>query len=478
MQFQTCLLSPSVPNVILILLSIYYLFIKKEVGSVLIVLFIYLTLHGGYAVYAATIADGINTMNYLHYQSSDLGAKLLGGGFLIYLMVLLYIRSKKAGLKVRTNSSLKLNTFFLLVIYIIAMGYGIKNILDTNPGFLFLGFKETLFSVFMWAFAFIIIPSLKVTFKYWDDFNQDVVIIISILLGLMIPIGIYEIMSGMVWAGTGTSLRISGTLFNPNVLAFWCSLMLLFISFMFHIQKISRLTLFSLMTIVVFDIILTASRGTGVILPFIILFSSLFLMIFIRKSVRVSKVDMFWPLVCFLLIFSIFEAVLKFSTPSNYLLVNTIDSNLQRLLLTPKDTFTAIMGMIPLEITQEFARGHASSRLMESIDGRTAVGYYSDNSFLSIYSIGGNVALGTWLSIWVVFGWIGFNKYLKFPNIYSVYALVGLIFCFTSGAFLRSAQLFPIWIFLALVLGVCLSWWLSVDNQDMCKEIKYRDKNV
>ena len=43
----------AIPNLILILLLLYYLSIRKGVGAVIAALFVYLSLHGGYAIFAA-----------------------------------------------------------------------------------------------------------------------------------------------------------------------------------------------------------------------------------------------------------------------------------------------------------------------------------------------------------------------------------------------------------------------------------------
>lgn len=504
----------AIPNIALVFLLFYYLSIRKGTGAVLMALFIYLSLHGGYAIFAAATGDGINTMNELHYIASDWGAKLVGAFFLICCGVLLGVRLQHPAHAFQGNPYLVPGIIFALVLFLMLMAYGVTQLSVTDSlvyGVAHLSvtrtsklvtiYKEILFATCMWGGALVFAVAIKQGGDYWTVFRKEAIVFLGALSAVMIVGGFYEIVSGMVWAGTyypfGFSYRASGTLFNPNVLGFWCALLVLVVAFMFHRGWIAKLTVLGFMLLLVAALILASSRS-GFVLSIINLLAISFFMMRDRKSIRLSAIISLWPLLSFLFAFGFYTAVIEGVSPSRHALVNTLFANLQRFLQLPADVFWIFVMKIYLplvkiylplvknpalmdffsflptpESVQLAAETHEAGRQLvdaghftESITGRTLLDYTSDNSLMSIYAVGGKLALGIWLGLWSVFAWLGAVKRRKAPGIRSAYALAGLVFCFASGFFLRTPQLFPVWIFLSLVLGACLCWWLPVGNDN------------
>lgn len=485
MKSEIYFLWNAIPNLILILLLLYYLSIRKGVGAVIAALFVYLSLHGGYAIFAAATGDGIITLNDLHYKNSDLGAKLTGLFFMICCTILLMNRLHQPLRALHGNARLILTLAYLLFLFLFVMTLGAANLKNVSTRQLLTISKETIFAAWMWASAIVFAIVLKQGGKYLIAFRAEWIGFLAVLSVLMVASGAYEISTGVVWAGTpnasGFSYRASGALFNPNVLGFWSALMVALISFMFHIRWISRLATFGFMLLFVTCMILSSSRS-GFMLTIINLLTISLFMLANKKFIQLPAFDKFWPLFSFVMAFILCASIINYINPSQSLLANTLFVNLQRFMQLPIDIFWILLTKIyfpivksnadlliflpTLENMQTNANAYVLGHIGESINGRMSFEYTSDNSFMSIYAIGNIASLFIWLGLWVVMLWLGIVKNRKARGIYSSYALVGLIFCFSSGLFLRSPQLFPIWIFMSMVLGACLCWWLLAESND------------
>lgn len=477
----------AMPNLILILYLLYYLSIRKGAGSVIAALFVYLSLHGGYAIFAAATGDGINTLNTLHYQSSDLGAKLAGLFFMTFCGIILVNRLHNPLQVLHGHSRLVLKIGYLLIVFLFVMALGAANLPNTSSSKLLTISKETLFAVWMWVGAIIFAVVLKQGGKYFITYRGEWLIILAGLSVVMVLIGLYEITTGVVWAGTsyanGFSYRASGALFNPNVLGFWCALMTALISFMFHLKWMSRVATFGVNLVLIFALILSSSRS-GLMLSLINLTAISLFFIGNNIYIRLSLSDKLWPLISFVLAFVICAIFIEYFNSSRFAFANTLYANMQRFLQLPLDIFWIFMIKIIFPVGDQlslflpsgfdqmtkgmrvFGAEHISGHMSESVNGRTLLESTSDNSFVSIYAIGGLAALLIWFCLWAILLWLGLAKNRRVRGINSSYALVGLIFCFTSGLFLRTPHLFPSCIFLSMVLGACLCWWLLADIDD------------
>lgn len=506
----------SIPNLIWIFGLVYYLYLRKSVGAVMVAMFVYLSLHGGYAIFAAATGSGIDTLNSLHYQSSDLGVKLIGAGFLICCGILLILRMRHPLNSVKTNPFFRLDIVLGLAVFLIFMVYGALNNSGISSGKLLTVLKESIFSVCMWTGMFVFSIALSQGREYFVSRRKEWLTALLVVGVLMFAGGFYEIATGVVWAGTyyvtGFSYRASGTLFNPNVFGLWCALMVVLISLVFHLRWISRRAAFGGMLLVIWSLLLSSSRS-GLMLSIVNLSAASVFLFFSRKHIRQNALDWLWPPLAFMLAFVASALLIEYAAPSPYAVLNTLRANLQRFLELPVDIFwifvmkvfspamqhmdrllvslaewlpksalmiklaaifptifgdlsasiqaaansigAAAKGMETMAVTSD------AGKMMESVSGRILLEYISDNSFMSIYAIGGIVSLAIWFGLWLLLFWMGIKKSMNSPGIFSAYALTGLVFCFTSGLFIRAPQLFPTWVFLSMVLGACLCWWSS-----------------
>lgn len=518
----------AIPNLILILYLLYYLSIRQGVGSIVAALFVYLSLHGGYAIFAAATGDGINTLNTLHFVSSDLGAKLSAAFFITCCGILLINRLHHPFQSLQGSSKLVSRMGYALLLFSLFMAIGAATLPNISRGTVLTIYKESFFAVSMWIGAIVFAIIIKQNGKYFIAFRREWVAFLLVISILMVVSGFYEIATGVVWAGTsysyGFSYRASGMLFNPNVLGFWCALMAALVSLIYHIRWISRPLVFGFMLLFTISLILSSSRSGLMLLLINLVAISVFIPLN-RKFIGFSIIDSLWPLFSFVLAFVLCALTIEYFNSFRYSLANTLHINLLRFIQLPQDIYWVLMIKVifPLvknldafsifliknyntfwifiekifssigvsiptlsietsgsifsdgfklrvDSVQNAGNDYLKGHMNESVDGRLLSQYSSDNSFLSIYAIGGIVSILIWLWLWLVLIWLGVSKYLRIRSIYSCYALVGLIFCFTSGFFLRSPQLFPVWIFLSMVLGACLCWWLLIGIDDNLRQ--------
>lgn len=472
--------SEAIPNLVLVAFLVYYLFIRRGVFAVLVAIFVYITLHGGYAVFAAAADNGVKTMDILHYQASSFVVKLIGALFLAYCFCLLIYRLRCVDELLRRNLYFVIAVTSCLVMFSVLMASGLIGRFAMNSSEMIVFSKESFFSVSMWCLSIIFAVAIKQGEGREPQDLKELVIFIVAVSALMTAAGVFEVVSKVAWAGTaysyGYARRASATLFNPNVLGFWCALILFFVAFLFHSRWISRVSVFLLTAIFMLLLFLSSSRS-GFVLSLFCLFAATVFVSATIKNHRTSLTNVFWPLFCFSFVFSFFSVALECSTPSEFDFVNNLYANQQRLFRFPMELFDIAMRTVEassvesnlpstVNVFRQAEDLQEESRMRESISGRLHVGYSSDNSFASIYAIGGGLALAVWMLLWLVLLWLGVKKIRKAPSIYSSYALSGVIFCFVSGFFLRSSQLFPVWIFLSMLLGACLCWFLSFGCDD------------
>jgi hypothetical protein len=421
---------------------------------------VYSSLHYGYAIFLVAAAENQVAVNTAIHQSSPMWPNLIGAMFLFFCFIFMAKQINKPFETLRSHPFFILNIVISLALYFIAMTIGALNFSEGTGFTKFLAIeKEIMSSVVMWGCAIFFAIAAGHNNGNWEVYKKDITIFAGILLVLMVISGIYEIATGMVWARTGDAQRASALLFNPNVLALWCSLMLLLIAFIFHMGLMSKFFAICFMVLLVASLILSGSRS-GFMLSMMNLLSITLVMLISKKFKQISVINKLWPLMTFLFIFLVFGVCIWQLKSTGYPMVKALFANLQRFIQLPGELLFIIARV--LQVSSPWLMKYLPSMdTMESINGRIGfLAQFADNSFLSIYAIGGFVALALWFWLWSFMLWLGINRFRRLPGIYSSYAIVGIIWCFTSGLFLRSAQLFPVWIFMSAVLGVSLRWWI------------------
>ncbi len=462
-----------IPNLVLIFLLLLYFFRRGTGWGGIIAMFVYASLHYGYAIFLVATAKNWAAVIGAIHQNSPIWPNLMGALFLVFCCIFMVKQLYKSFETLRSHLFFILNMGISLSLFFIVMTIGALN-LSKDPDFTkFLTIeKEIVSSVVMWGCAIFFAIATRHNNGNWEVYKKDITIFAGILLVLMAISGIYEIATGMAWARTEDAQRASASLFNPNVLGLWCSLMLLLIAFIFHMGWVSKFLAFCFMALLVASLILSGSRS-GYVLSVMNLLGISSVLLISKKVKQISVINKLWPLMTFPFLFVVFAICLWLVKSIGNPMAKALFANIQRFIQLPGELLFIILRVLQLRLKEYFPLMEylpsmkslpSIAHTMESIKGRIGKiqlpAQFADNSFLSINAIGGYVALALWFWLWSYMIWLGINRFRKLPGIYSSYALVGIIWCFASGLFLRSAQLFPVWIFISIVLGVSLQWWI------------------
>ena len=491
----------SIPNILIILGLIYYLHKRKNIGAVVVAMFVYLSLHGGYAIFAAATGDKINTLNTLHYQASDLGVKFVAACFLVYCGALFLVRMQNPLIELKENIFTNRNSLVLLVCFILSSAF----YLICNPESIFqksqIILKELFFAACMWIGIYNFSIVIKQSKNYFKLYQKEFSMVLIPLSFLMVLSGFYEVFSGVVWAGSyyayGFSYRTSATLFNPNIVGLWCGIVAGIISIMFHLRWITRVVTFVAMFFLAWLLILCSSRS-GLILTLVNFFIVTVILLKNRKVSDQSIFEIVWPPFSFVLALTVSMIFIELYAAMD----NVLYANSKRFMQIPSDLFWTFMvkvfipalpnlealmfsvngwflkiGHFHFDIqpsiglieslqntSRNFLNSNAGSKMLESVNGRISQDYTSDNSFSAIYASAGIFSLIFWISLWGVLFVKSLRKLVSTPGILSAHTMGALVFCFASGFFLRTPQLFPVWIFISMFLGACLCWWSTNEN--------------
>lgn len=448
-------------NIIIIVGLIAYLFRRRSGWAFVVAICFYATAHGGYAIFHALGGEGAEAMIDLHIHSRN-DINIIGAIFLTCCWGLLLWSSYIKKNTFHPAEDIILGIGILSVAFLFVMSIGSANLLESRQWTGFWGVvKSVSFSFLTWILALTVAMSLGKSTGLSKIYMQDFLTFTAIAIFMVVGMGCYEIYSGMVWAGTGDALRASALLFNPNVLGVWVAMVLLELSFLMHSRVGPRLLLFVLISLVAVCLVLSGSR-TGLFLAVVSMTATGCFLTVRDRSSKLSVMEIWAPFTCFLLslvMISVFLYLIR--KYSDHFFWTALYANCWRFISAPGESLAALWMWLDIS-----GSGHplgipgltVSPATMESINGRLRPGLLADNSFASIYSIGRKPGILMWLSIWIYLTYLGI-KALKIRGCNSTYALMALGICFFSCFFLRGTELFPLWILMAVMLGLSIRFW-------------------
>ncbi len=261
-------------NVLIVVFLFFILKRKRDVTTLLLVLFVYGTLHFSYSVVALGANDVTKLLVLLHIEGSGVLATL---STLILLGVSSVLLSRRAygAFVVSSREERQIAINILLIMAVILGGY----IFNTRPDD-WLQLKNVISIEVMLALLLIgffgLIGSRAVHVEAFYSWGVGGLFI----LGFSNLISLYEVLSKDSWAGTLESsgamvYRASSILFNPNLYGFWASLMYLGWAYGLH-QYTSRWKMMvSGMILASVSIYLSGARSAGFLLLAVLILSSL-----------------------------------------------------------------------------------------------------------------------------------------------------------------------------------------------------------
>jgi hypothetical protein len=263
-----------------------------------------------------------------------------------------------------------------------------------------------------------------------------------LILLAMDGVAIYEVISHRSWAFTiQTSgemvYRASATLFNPNLFAFWSSLVYMGCAYAAHDYPDYRKFTFFGMVLAAIAIYFSGSRSAGYLL---------LLMLLLAWHLIGRRRRRWQPLIIYPLTMAMVYVMAKLLMPS----ILPKDGGWSEILLLGERFALASGYMINYSLTlfTGVEVSHLPSEIKESIDGRFNGGL-PDAGWFVLFEDAGWLGVISMLFIFVKLFPPKF--WLKNRSPAGVYGLAIFCFCFASGFTMRF-QIFPVWVFIGVVL--------------------------
>lgn len=446
-------------NILIVIVLFYILKRKNDVATLLWVLFVYGTLHFGFASISLTTAESKSTLTALHNSGGGVFAK---SATILLLSVVFVLLSKRAYLAflLNQNKEKRIALFVAFVMCALFSGYTLnfragdwlqlKNVISLE--------------------AMLVLIMIGILASNSEHFENEKKASIWWLYGLLVliivdGIAIYEVFTHSSWAGTLQSsgemvYRASSILFNPNLLAFWASLVYLGNSYGFHAYKRHQKIMMASMILVSIAIYFSGSRSSAYILLAMLFIPALL----IRKSF--SYVPILVLPLTMLLIYASATWVAPFFIVSN-VGWNEISLLGERFAATPGQllNYALLKSDLLLRFLGGFLGGlggfsggviirDVPPEIVQSIEGRFTGGL-EDSGWLVLYQDTGWIGLGSTLLACGVLFVGGVYSCLKNSRPSNVYGLVVFLNCLLTG-FVMRFQIFPVWLFIGLVVVISL----------------------
>jgi hypothetical protein len=439
-------------NVVLSLLLLM-LAIHRNSSWLIIAMLSYGSMYFLYSAIPLIIGASVTELSLMRVHGSGILVKLSTIIFLLVMFVALAIRAGRF-----FNIDTRALLHFVVVMTIMLAGY----LNDIRPGDR-LQLQNMVGAEGMLALMCLGYIGLRGEGNHWNIRRAHLYVINCALL-LAAGIAIYEVFSHRAWAATLQSSgsivwRASSILFNPNLYAFWSSL--IYIGFAYGMHEYAnyrKLMLFG-MSLTSIGMYFSGARSTSFLLLGVLLLCAIGIG---RQSRKLRWVPLIIIPVTFLLIYFSARGILAFSVGdgSGWQSIALLG---ERFAATPINIFRYLIQSSQLAwlVAPELA-GVVAPEISVSIEGRF-IGENRDSGLLSLHNDAGLIGVAAMLWLWgTLFVW-SVTRYRRNPDAASVYSFGILLYCFLVGLTLRF-QVFPVWLFIGGCLAPCIVLWRS-DHQ-------------
>jgi hypothetical protein len=443
-------------NILLVVVLLILIINQRGSVALLLVLFLYGTLHFSFAVIPLMDVDHDRQLKAMHVEGSGWIAKLSA---LSLLLTVFYVLSRRAYFRYLSCHKSEKETVYYILIMIVTVFCGYMFNIRTGD---WMQLKNL---VSIEAMLFLVLIGFLGTGRANNEgqFNLRRWYIVGlIILGAMTCIAITEVLSQRAWAGYPSEIygamiyRSSSTLFNPNLLGFWASLVYLVCILGLNQCSDYRPMIFTGMILVSVLIYFSGSRSALLFLMVTILFSGML----IKGRVRWLSL-----LTLPLTLISIYTIVQWLVIP----LAPSIEGwgeiayLGERLSKTPIFVTNYVFTLVGSSI-------HIPVEISKSIEGRFE-GSAIDSGWIVLYRDFGWLGLVAILWLYLVACWRGIVNFWATRSATSVFTLSALIFSFLCGWVMRF-QVFPVWLFTGLIFIFCLKLCLgSTSSQEPSKYV-------
>lgn len=480
-------------NIILGVAAGIYALKRKHARAYMLSLFFYITFHYTYSVFA--IFDVRAAV--LWRRSTQPGVKIVGLLFIIFILVELYRRYVFKHLRWTrpsiTIAPIILSGIWLLFTFVqwaleIVAGHAVTRVM----------LQETVSSVLMLLLILGFCAAMKANPGDQDGFWKSALPSGTLISVVMFLVASYQIVflktfaAGILPNGERVQ-RACAFLYNPNVLGFWASLMLFFVSYGYHSGRVRLKDTLLLMLVLGMCILLSGSRSCAVITGVFLVLPTAFLVI-------EKKGAGFWKIITPAMVLSVESTLLlgvikimERLSAGSIAAIHNMSLLVDRFLSIPYLVFFYLgsvlqthfprlagflMGAVPgpqsytSEAVYDSSSFQNAANVYVNIDQRMGLSSgLADNGFLAVYETSKWFGLLPWCLLWVALGWFGLRAFYLKPDVHSSYAVSAIFGCAFAALGMRLFQVFPFWIMVALCLGPAIYWIFAVTEKDEAVQV-------
>ncbi len=490
-------MTATIINGIIALLLGTYAVKYKNTSYVIFILFVYISLH--YAYSAIPIFGSSKYVMFYRYLrgNTQVGAKIIGLGFLLFTAGLLFFTNRKdisSAIQLKPTNRI----YSIAMIWIVAVG--ITWVFNISQGEYpsFLAIQDVVSSFIMLILAFIIAAALPGLNKKATGNLEKMLQVLLFLVITMDIVALYQIVAFKTFAGTANkngeyANRACALLFNPNLLGLWCAFVASVTAYAFHTKRYSQRETSLMLVLTALGIFLSGSRS-GLLICLFMLGLITFLQLKYRRGFEVKF--SFYPFFVFIASLTgmgIFFKILDSFSKSSFKWLHGLSVLVDRFANMPEEIATyavfKLNGYMILAAKKLYEYTGSSiavrcddyftgisntlstSSVFINIDGRLNPALpIPDNGYLAMYHDNGWPGLLAWLILWMVIVWMGVKAFRINSGINSVYALSAVFTCLFAAIFIRSFQVYPVWIMVSIVLGISLAWFQTVMSSEGFRE--------
>lgn len=416
---------------VLIAVGLIIVLWREGKSSIIFVLFLYGTLHFADCTLALFSQDSTQLLIDMHNNGA--GILALSSGILV-LMTSFALLGRQAYRAASIKSCYKHGVFWVLVVatFCLLVGYYLNYRV---------GDRGQALNVASVAAIVILLLLIQLNDSALEiSIEKHGLLLFGILL-LVVGVAVYEVAANKAWSVFWNSegvmvYRASSFLFNPNLLAYWASLIYIGAVYAWHAQPDKNRLWCLAMVLLAATIYMSGSRSGLAILFAALIFSA----IIVR-----GKISVYAPIILIITVSAIYGVALGLSSTQPWGTFAVLGERYQMAFFHLYGYLASFVGstvQVPPEVEI-------------SIEGRF-VGDTLDAGWLVLHQDAG------WLGVFALFGVIAFLM-MRLSRLGEpgsgharAYLLAALFYCVASGLVMRF-QIFPVWLFFGVVMAVAVN---------------------
>lgn len=440
------------PNGVLAVALALYVIWNKKIAATLIALITYSTLHFALAVWLFFTSSNYPLLIDRMHQEPIAIVRVWGVVFMVFLLGLLVWRYRfQAKSWFVQPHNQKLLWGIVAFIVLIFAGFAVKSWSSGQISLLMVKDILSMVSMVLLAGLFAI-AFMQEDQKDWDRILRHVLAATFILTVSVAVVAVLELNSGEAWAlfelSDGTRVeRASSFLFSPNVAGLWCAAVGILSAYCYS-RSLSRNL--AVITLVLSGITLLTSGSRSSLILYLLMVAVIW-----GHRVRHGRLqfNVLLPPTIFL---GSLASVGAAASLLNWWLsslphgVSALSVLASRMLQFPFDVVTYGLQRLGISVSGlSFPVKKESTG--ESIEGRFT-GEIPDNGYLAVLEFSGWIGFVAWIGFLMWIGWLGYRHIWRNSSLADGYIFAVVVGCVLSGTFIRSFQVFPVWVFVSLGL--------------------------